>query len=405
MKYRSRIIIAGGGIGGFTAALSLLKKGFAVHLLEKAPQLGEVGAGLQNSPNSVRVLHALGLGPDYERTCFTPKARELRMWDSGIGPKRPTSNAELVGKYGFSHINMHRADLHQALVDAVKREPGCTIQLGAEYTGFEQDDDGVTVTLSSGEQIRGEALIGADGIHSRARQQLFGLSQARFTGAVIWRGLIPLERLPEAMRDRNGETWIGPDGHISLYPVRRGELINFVGHLDRDEWKEDSWIVPGDTAELASDFSGWHEEIQTFIRNIDKPTKWGLFVHDTLPQWSVGRVTLLGDACHPMLPYLGQGANMAIEDGFVLARCLDAFPGDIPAGLRSYDTARIARTTRVVNMSADNVKYFRTPAFDSTDEARDWLSNAWDAQMDLRDWIFSYDATSVSIAEQDGVAA
>ncbi|WP_299452497.1 FAD-dependent monooxygenase [uncultured Pigmentiphaga sp.] len=405
MNSNTRILIVGGGIGGFTAALALLRKGFAVHLMERAPQLGEVGAGLQNSPNAVRVLHALGLREAYESACYIPKERELRMWDSGVGPKRPMANSEVVAKYGFPHINMHRADLHQALVDACKREPRCTIQLNAECVDVAQDENSVSVRLKSGEVVTGDALIGADGIRSKIREKLFGYDEPKFTKCVVWRATVPVDRLPESMWQRKGETWIGRDAHISLYPIRRGELINFVGHLDRDEWTESSWVVPGSREELAKDFAGWHEEIQTVIANAENPTKWGLFTRETLQRWSVGRITLLGDACHSMLPYHGQGANMAIEDGYVLGRCLEAYAHDIPAALRSYEAARVERATRVVQLSNDNVKYFRVSSFNSDEEAKEFLSNAWDAQVRLRDWIFSYDATSVPIDDPEAVEA
>lgn len=388
------IIIAGGGIGGMTAALALLKKGFSVRLLERAPQLGEVGAGLQNSPNAVRVLYALGIGPEIEKTCYVPIARELRMWDTGIGPKRPTPNSEMITKYGYSHINMHRADLHSTLVQAVGKYPKGVIQLNAEVVGFTNEDNCVSVKLQTGEIIRGSALIGADGIHSKTRQQLYGVSEPKYTGAMVWRGTAPIEKLPAGMRNRNGETWVGPNGHISLYPIRKGQLINFVGHLDRPKWTEPGWIVQGSKAELASDFTGWHDEIQTIIGAIESPSKWGLFLRDTLPAWSEGRATLLGDACHPMLPYLGQGANMAIEDAFVLATCLEAYSEDLPEGLKKYAAARTARTARVVQLSANNVKYFRTPESLTAEQGTAWLSDSWASQMDLRDWIYSYDATS-----------
>jgi salicylate hydroxylase len=405
MRHGTRVIIVGAGIGGVTAALALLRKGFSVEILEKAPQLGEVGAGVQNSPNAVRVLHALGLAEEIEKVCFAPKERELRLWNTGEGPRRPTSNADFIAKYGFSFINMHRADLHSILVAAVKSHAAASIRLAANFVGFEQDANGVTVSLENGERVLGAMLVCADGIHSQARRQLFGPSKAKFTNGVAWRGLIPIERLPQSMRSRKAETWIGPNGHVTVYPVRRGELINVVAHIDRDDWQVESWIERGETEEFARDFRGWHDEIQTLIRNIDTPYKWALFLHNTLPSWSVGRVTLLGDACHPMLPYLGQGANMAIEDGYVLGRCLDAFADDIPAGLRSYEAARLPRTTRVVNESAANMKRFRTPSFSDPKQARDYVTKAWDEQMDLRAWIYAYDATTVPIADTLAVRA
>ncbi len=399
MRGRTRVLIAGGGIGGFTAAVSLLQRGFSVEILEKSPQLGEVGAGVQNSPNAVRVFHALGLLPEIEAWCHTPQAREVRLWNTGEGPKQPTRNADFVAKYGFPFINMHRADLHRILVDAVKRDPNSAIRLGANCTGFEQDADGVTVSLEGGERLRGAAFVAADGIHSVMRRHLFGPSTARFTGGVAWRGLIPVEKLPQRMRERNGETWLGHNGHVTVYPVRRGEFINVVGHIDRDDWQVESWIERGETEEFARDFAGWHEEIQIMIHAIETPYKWALYVHDTLPNWSTGRVTLLGDACHPMVPYLGQGANMAIEDGYVLGRCFDANADDIPAALRCYEAARLPRTTRVVNESAANMKRFRTPVFADPAQARDFVNNTWSSQMDLRAWIYGYDATSVPATE------
>lgn len=399
MTENERIIVVGGGIGGFVAALALLQRGFSVELLEQAPALGEVGAGVQNSPNAVHVLHALGLADEIAKVSFVPRTREIRLWDTGEGAKQPASAEDMIANFGYPHINMHRADLHAILVTAVEREERATIRLGATCVGFEQDEKGVTAILQSGERIRGAALIGADGIHSQTRRQLFGASTPKFTGCVVWRGLIPVDRLPEEMRERSGETWVGPGAHISLYPVRRGELINFVGHVDCDDWQVESWIERGDPEEFVRDFHGWHEEIQTMIRNIDIPYKWGLFLHSTLQNWSSGRVTLLGDACHPMLPYLGQGANMAIEDGYVLARCIEAFADDIPEALRRYEQLRVPRTTRVVNESAANVSRWRLPA--SRDEAQtsSYIAGAWSDQMSVRNWIFSYDATTVPLTE------
>lgn len=399
MRENTRIVIAGAGLGGLTAALALLQKGFAVEILEKAPQLGEVGAGVQNSPNAVRVLYALGLGKELEKNWFVPEAREMRLWNTGSGPRRPMSAAETIERYGSPVIHLHRADLHRSLVEAVMRERRASIRLGANCVGFEQDASGASVVLESGERVRGAMLVGADGIHSTIRKQLFGPSKAKFTKQIAWRGLIPVERLPEPMRKRNGQTWVGPSAHVTLYPIRRGELVNFVGQVDDDKWQVESWIEPGDKADFARDFLGWHEEIQTMIRCIDTPYKWGLFLHDPLPSWSVGRVTLLGDACHSMLPYLGQGANMAIEDGYVLARCVAAFEDDMPKALRCYEAVRVPRTTKIVEESAANGRRFRTPAKIDPSQAEDYITKSWEGQTELRHWIYSFDATSVPIAQ------
>ncbi len=395
------VLIAGAGIGGLTAALSLLQKGFQVQLLEKSPKLGEVGAGVQISPNAVRVLYALGLEAPIREVCFNPVGREMRLWDTGEICRAPASSTDMVAKFGFPHITMHRADLHGVLVDAVSAFTSASIHLGACCVGFEQEEHGVDAILESGERVRGDALVGADGIHSIIRRQLFGASRAVFTGGLAWRGVIPVERLPEPMRQRLGQNWIGPKGHFIVYPIRRGEFINVVGHIERDDWQIESWIERGETSEFAADFEGWHPEIQTLIHNIDVPYKWALFLHPTLPAWSVNHVTLLGDACHPMLPYLAQGANMAIEDGFVLARALEAYPGNVPVALKCYEASRIPRTAKVVNDSADNVKRYHHPALSDPAAAKDYVSTAWDDQQDLRAWIFSCDATTAPL----GVAA
>lgn len=390
-------LIAGGGIGGLTAALALLKRGFKVKVLEKAPQLGEVGAGVQISANGMRVLCALGLESEIRKVSFEPTAREMRIWNTGVGSRTPVRAAENVARFGFPHVTMHRADLHQILVDAVRAISSDAIRLGANCTGFRQGEAGVEVHLEEGSSIAGDLLVGADGIHSTVRRQLFGASRATFTGGVAWRGIVPVERLPERMRDRTVQIWIGTNGHCVVYPIRGGELINFVGHVERDDWRVESWIEAGETAEFANDFNGWHGEIQTLIKTIDQPYKWALFLHETLPAWSVRRVTLLGDACHPTLPYLAQGANMAIEDGYILARCLADEPKDIPAALRLYDHVRIPRTTKIVRASADNEKRFHHRDLGEPKVAKQYLDSAWDEQQSIRAWVYAFDAVSSSL--------
>lgn len=403
MAGRLRVLVAGAGIGGLTCALALLRKGFEVEVLEKSPVLGEVGAGVQISPNGMRVLASLGVEPAAMEVCFIPKGREMRLWNTGDSCRRPAGDGEMVQRFGYPHITIHRADLHGILLDAVRQHAAATIRLDANCIAFEQDEAGVTVRLADGETVQGDVLIGADGIHSTIRRQMFGVSSARFTGGLAWRGVIPIERLPEHMRDRTGQTWVGPHGHFTVYPIRRGELINVVGHTERSDWQVESWYEIGKTSEFAEDFQGWHPEIQTLIQNIDTPYKWALFLHDTLKAWSKHRVTLLGDACHPMLPYLAQGANMALEDGIVLARCLDAHADDIPLALQCYERLRIPRTTRVVDESAANQHRYHHPSLADPVAGKAYIDTAWDDQMELRAWVFAYDATTVPIAE--GIAS
>lgn len=405
MTSSNRVLVAGAGIGGLACALALLQKGLQVLVLEKSPVLGEVGAGVQVSPNSMRVLCALGLREEIDKVSFTPRGRELRLWNTGEGCSSPARNDVMIERFGFPHITIHRADLHSILLAAVRKFPTAEIRLDAACVGFQQDDTSVTVQLANGESVRGAMLVGADGIHSNVRRQMFGVSSARFTGGLAWRGVIPVDRLPESMRERIGQTWIGPKGHFVVYPIRRGELINVVGHVDRSDWQIESWYERGDPKEFEADFVGWHPEIQTLIRAIAEPFKWALFVHDTLPAWSQQRVTLLGDACHPMLPYLAQGANMAIEDAVVLGRAVEARRDDLPLALRCYEAARIPRTTRVVNESAANHKRYHDPSLADPVAGRAYIDRAWADQMELRSWVFAYDATKAPVDSPEAAMA
>jgi salicylate hydroxylase len=399
VQRKTRVVIVGAGIGGLTAALALLKKGFHVEILEQAPEVHEIGAGVQISPNGTRVLFALGVGDELRRDAFEPTGKELRLWNTGATWKLYDVGARAVEQYGYPYLTMHRADLHGRLLEAVRREKNSVVHLGAMCVGFSQDENGVVVQLRNGSSLAGDILIGADGLHSRVRQQLFGRYEATFTGGVCWRGLIPASRLPDRLNRGTGSIWIGPNGHVIVYSVRRGELVNFVGHVNRQGWQVESWTEAGTMSECLADFDGWHPDILEMIRAIDTPFKWALFLREPLPQWTSGRVSLLGDACHPTLPYLAQGANMAIEDGLVLARCLEAYEGDVNQALLRYENARRDRTARIVRQSADNLGRFRNPALAEPASAQKYFESEWSsATVDARyDWLFKYDAVSTPI--------
>jgi len=255
----------------------------------------------------------------------------------------------------------------------------------------------VTVKLADDRTFTGDVLVGADGLHSMIRRQLIGPSKPKFPGGVAWRGIIPIDTLPPDVRTAYAQNWIGPTGHFVVYPIRRGELVNVVAHVDRDDWQVESWTELGTKEEMASDFPGWHSNIQTLINSIEKPYKWELFLHPTLPSWSTGRVTLLGDACHPTLPYLASGANMAIEDGYVLARCLRHSAPRYEAALKRYDELRIPRTTDIVNASADNLPRYRHPDLAHPDTAKAYVDRESLDQKNSKEWLFTYDATTVAI--------
>jgi len=397
MPAKPKVLIAGAGLGGLTAALASLKHGFDVELFEQAPVLGEVGAGVQISPSGFRVMDALGLKAKILEACFNPVGRETVVWNTGYRTSSPIRSSEVIARYGHPHVTMHRADLHAILVEAVNaRSPGA-IHVDARTCGFEQTANGVTVRLADGRAVAGDVLVGADGLHSAVRRQLIGPSKPQFTGGVAWRGIIPMERLPADVRSTYGQNWMGPNGHIVVYPIRRGELINVVAHVNRDDWQIESWTELGTRQEMAADFPGWHPTIHTLIDNIDKPYKWALFLHPTLTSWSEGRVTLLGDACHPTLPYMASGANMAIEDGYVLARCLGHSAPDFAAALKRYEALRIPRTTDIVNASAANLPRYRHPDLAHPESAKKYVDSESIDQKSSREWLFTYDATTVAI--------
>ena len=399
MAARKTVLIVGAGIGGLTAALACLKQGFDVEVVEQASELKEVGAGLQLSANGNRALYALGLGDALQRLSCEATGKEIRLWNSGETWKLFDLGAESVARYGYPYFTVYRPDLLGVLIDAVRAIKPEAIHLNARCTGFEQDAGGVTLLLDKpGARMRGDALIGADGVHSRIRQGLFGADKPDFTGIMAWRGVIPMDRLPARMRRMVGTNWVGPGGHIVHYPLNAGRLMNFVGVRERSDWQVESWSVRGTTEEFRKDFAGWNEDIQLMIDAVDVPYKWALMTRAPLPQWTMGRVSLLGDACHSTLPFLAQGAVMAIEDGFILARALAAH-NDAATALKRYEAARIERTTRIVEGAAANAKRFHNPELAHSAGARAYVEREWnEARVRERyEWLFTYDVTAVPV--------
>jgi salicylate hydroxylase len=394
-----RILIAGAGIGGLSAALALLNRGIDVDVYEQAGELREVGAGVQISPNGSRVLYALGIGEEVRQLSCEPAGKEVRLWNTGRTWKLFDLGADAIERYGSPYFTVYRADLHLALVNAVRRAKPDAIHLNARCEGFTQDDAGVTLHLNGGEKVVGSALVGADGVHSRIQAVLFGKDSPTFSGIMAWRGVIPIEKLPERLRRPVGTNWIGPGGHIISYPLRRGELMNFAGYVERSDWLVESWSVQGTTEEYANDFKGWHEDIHTHIRNIETPFKWALLIRAPLERWTAGRVTLLGDACHQTLPFLAQGASMALEDGLVLGRAVEQYRDDIGLALVKYENARRERTSRMVRGSAENTKRFHNPLLNDPAEAEKYVDREWtEAKIRERyEWLFTYDAAVVPL--------
>jgi salicylate hydroxylase len=395
---KKKILIAGAGIGGLTAALACLRKGFDVEVYEQASELKEVGAGLQISANGNRALYELGLEDELKRLSCEATGKEIRLWNTGETWKLFDLGSESVGRYGYPYFTVYRPDLLQVLIDAVRAIKPNSVHLNARCESFEQDDNGVTLHFAGDTLARGDALIGADGVHSNIRQALFGNDQPEFTGLMAWRGVIDMNRLPEHMRHKVGVNWVGPGGHVVNYALNAGRLMNFVGIRERSDWQVESWNQAGTREECAADFVAWNDDIQCMIQAIDVPYKWALMTRAPLPQWSVGRVSLLGDACHSTLPFLAQGAVMSIEDGFILARALDTH-ADIPTALKRYEVARYERTTRIVEGSAANAKRFHNPELAHAEGARAYVSKEWnEARVQERyEWLFSYDVTAVPV--------
>jgi salicylate hydroxylase len=389
-----RVLIAGAGIGGLTAALAALRSGLDVEVYEQATELKEVGAGVQLSANGTRVFYELGIGEELKALSCEAAGKEIRLWNTGETWKLFDLGKASVERYGYPYFTVYRPDLLDVLATAVRRLKADAIHLGSKCVGFTQDASAVTLHLEKGE-AQGDALVGADGVHSRIRQGLFGEDKPQFSGIVAWRGIVPMERLPRMV----GVNWVGPGRHVVHYPLRAGRLMNFVGALERRDWRLESWSARGTTDELAADFAGWHGDVQALIRSIAMPYKWALMVRAPLPRWTLGRVTLLGDACHSMVPFLAQGAVMAIEDGFVLSRALTEGRGDVPERLQRYESARRERTRRAVEGSADNIARFHNRALADPVKAREYVEREWAGQNVAAryEWLFRYDAATAVI--------
>jgi salicylate hydroxylase len=401
----TRILISGAGIGGLTAALALLQRGFDVEVFEQSPTLGEIGAGFQVGANGAHVLFALGLEEQLKAVYALPTGKEVRLWNTGQSWKLFDLGATSVERYGYPYFMIHRADMHAILVKAVQALKPDAIHLNRAAVGVEQTASSATLKFADGTEASGDAVVGADGVHSALRHALFGDSRPSFTGLVAWRGLIPAERLPERLRRPVGVNWLGPGRHIVHYLLRRGELFNFVAVVERDDWTVESWTERGSAAECARDFAGWHEDVQTMIAELDAPYKWALLGREPMKRWSVGRITLLGDACHPTLPFLAQGAGMAMEDGLVLARCLEQF-GDVETALKRYEAARIERTGRIVRGSAENGRRFHNNSLRDAAQAQAYVDAEWEEGRvaERYDWLFQYDATTAPLDEEQPAA-
>ncbi|MEV4538540.1 FAD-dependent monooxygenase [Asanoa sp. NPDC049518] len=379
-----RVVVVGGGIGGLVAALALRRAGLDVRVFEQAATVGTVGAGIQLAPNATRVLAALGVLPAVRRVAVEPTAFEFRRWDDGRVLSSTPLGAPVEAAYGAPYLHVHRGDLVGVLAAVVP------VEVGARVVDVLPGDRDVELRLAGGRRERADLVVGADGIHSVVRKAVLGTADARFTGHVAFRGLIPAARVAALPVGRTSTVRMGPGRHCVHYFVSAGRLLNVVCVIEEDTWTRESWTDHGDPAELRSAFADWDPVVRALVDALDAPLKWALFDRLPFPRWSKGPVTLLGDACHPMLPYGAQGAAQAIEDAAVLAACLSEAATDVPAALARYELLRHDRTARVQELSRGNATRFHLPD-GPEQQARDAaIASTYGLSPDI-DWLYGFD--------------
>ena len=396
MQQDLRVAIIGGGIGGAALARSLDRLGIEYHLFERAAAFGEIGAGVQVTPNAVKVLDGLGLSPELKAAGFLPEAMVGWNWQTGAELFHTRLRDVCPRAFGAEFYHVHRADLHAMLVKDI---PAHRVTLGAAFTGLRQEGGKPVACFADGSAYAADLVVGADGVRSAIRGAVWGQEPATFTGHMCWRALVAVDKFPLPFVTPTSSFWMGPKGHVVTYYVKGGAMVNIVAVNESSEWVEESWNVKSSQAELLGGFQNWNENlVRLFERtNPDEIYKWGLFDRDPMPRWSKDRVTLLGDAAHPMLPFLSQGAAMAIEDGFVLAEALDHYgPDALGAALDAYEAERRPRTARVqlearergrtYHLSSEAELRARDLAF-KEEQARD--PNAVGIKAE---WVYQYDA-------------
>jgi salicylate hydroxylase len=336
-----RVVIVGGGIGGLFAANAFIAKGLEVSVYEQAPALGDVGAGVFLTPNSVRHLVRVGVGPAVEErgARVGHHSQYFRFDGTPIAPVQVTDASGWNATFG-----MHRADLVDLLAAAL---PAGVVRCAHRGIGFEQVGDIARVKFANGAVAEADVVIAADGIHSELRSYVCPPSKPVFHGTICYRGLVSCECLPDWPMDR-WQMWAGPSKHFLVFPVRHGRMVNYVGFVPADEEMRESWSAPGDPDVLRSEFDGWDPRIATVLKHVDETFRWAMYDREPLSTWTHGRLTLLGDAAHPMLPHLGQGANQAIEDGMALATILsDVDNATVATALLAYERLRLTRVAQI----------------------------------------------------------
>jgi len=397
-----QILIAGGGIGGLTAALALRRAGLDAHVYEQASTLREVGAGVQTAPNAVKVLHGLGLAEPLAEVAVVPLSTDSRDWQTGEMLGRvPLADAALA-RYNAPYYHLHRADLHDVLRAGLG---DAHITLGARCVGVDQDHDRVTLRFANGRSATGDVLIGADGVHSVVRDYVAGPDKAVWSRQIAWRGLAPAEVGHKIGLEPRSHSFWGPRRQFVTYYVSAGRLVNWVGNVQTDaDWREESWSARGDRDDALAEYAGWHPQVRALIENTDEVYKWALYDRPPLAEWTRGRVTLLGDAAHAMLPYLAQGAGQSIEDAYVLAAFLERHRDDPELALRSYVTLRHDRTAAMQVGSREAGRTMHLADADAVCVRNEQMRGDPAAHVARYDWIYGYDVNE-ALAGPDIVQA
>ena len=370
-----RVAIVGAGMGGLATAAALRRVGIEVAVYEQAAQFARLGAGIQVGCNAMKVLRELGLESKMRQQSFYPRSWNNRDWRTGDVKFDMIFGETAERKFGAPYLLAHRGDLHAALASAVPDE---CVKLSHRLVGLDQAGDGIRLSFANGATAGADAVVGADGVHSAVRDILFGATPVKYTGRIAYRTTYPAALLGGEMID-DCTKWWGEDRHIVIYYVKpdRSEIY-LVTSQPEPEFRIESWSVKGDVKELRAAFAGFSHEVERVLAACPDVHKWAILDRDSLPRWADGNVTLLGDACHPMTPYMAQGAAMAIEDAAVLSRCLDGVDaGGVADAFRRFEATRKERTTRV----------------QETSRANTWLKQKTDT-----DWVYSYDAWTVPLA-------
>lgn len=380
-----RIAVIGAGIGGLTAAIALRAQGLEVDIYEQATALREVGAGISIGGNGTRILDGLGMHDALRDIAAVPPRIQFHHWGTGdIFYEHPMAGY-YADRYGAPFLTVHRADLAGVLLEHCDVKP----TLGKKVAGIREDPDGVLLEFADGTTAAADVVVGADGLRSTVRQHLAGDDEAVFSAMSCFRGLVPVEKVPGG--DTMGLTFfLGPGRHIVAYPVRRGELINFIAYVPDPVWTLESWSAKGDAAEAVAAFDGWNDTVTAMLGAVEETGRWALYDREPLRTWSTERITVLGDAAHPMLPHAGQGTNQAIEDAYVLSHFFAQPEFSTSEALHAYEAVRKPRCRQMQSGSRGNAVCFQLPDGPEADKRNAGLQNL----PDTVEWIHGYNVVA-----------